>query len=54
VEAFAFKKWGGPEGLDAEWERRESERKRKRELKFKRKLAGKSTIIISSWDTHDV
>ncbi|RKP07841.1 hypothetical protein THASP1DRAFT_30358, partial [Thamnocephalis sphaerospora] len=39
VEAFAFRKWGGPEGLDAEWERRESGKKQKRELKFKRKLA---------------
>ncbi|KAK5781732.1 hypothetical protein RI543_000918 [Arxiozyma heterogenica] len=30
IEAFAFKKWGGEEGLDKEWERRET-------LKIKRK-----------------
>ncbi|KAJ1310353.1 hypothetical protein OPQ81_007091 [Rhizoctonia solani] len=34
VEEFAFKKWGGPEGLDAEWERRMSEKRAKRSKKF--------------------
>lgn len=40
VEEFAFspKKWGSPEALDAEFERREVEKKRRREAKFKTKL----------------
>ncbi|KAL1983259.1 hypothetical protein VTN96DRAFT_357 [Rasamsonia emersonii] len=40
VEEYAFspKKWGSPEALDAEFERRESEKKRRREAKFKTKL----------------
>ncbi|KAJ5566695.1 uncharacterized protein N7459_010077 [Penicillium hispanicum] len=40
VEEYAFsdKKWGSPEALDAEFERRESDKKRRREAKFKTKL----------------
>ncbi|KZP00814.1 DNA repair protein, partial [Calocera viscosa TUFC12733] len=38
VEAFAWAKWGGPEGLDAEWERRETGKKAKRGKKFEEKL----------------
>lgn len=40
VEEYAFspKKWGSPEALDAEFERRENEKKRRREVKFKEKL----------------
>ncbi|RAL02192.1 DNA repair protein RAD14 [Aspergillus ibericus CBS 121593] len=40
VEEYAFsaKKWGSPEALDAEFERRETEKKRRREAKFKGKL----------------
>ncbi|TRM60107.1 XPA protein C-terminus-domain-containing protein [Schizophyllum amplum] len=38
VEEFAFKKWGSPEALDAEWERRESEKKRKKNRKFEEGL----------------
>ncbi|KAG9126916.1 hypothetical protein FRC07_001422 [Ceratobasidium sp. 392] len=34
VEEFAYKKWGGPEGLDAEWERRMTEKRSKRSKKF--------------------
>jgi len=34
VEAFAWRKWGSPDALDAEYERRESEKKRKRGKKF--------------------
>ncbi|TXT15710.1 hypothetical protein VHUM_00213 [Vanrija humicola] len=34
VEEVAWKKWGGEEGLDAEWTRREDLKKRKREEKF--------------------
>lgn len=40
VESYAFspKKWGSPEALDAEFERREALRKRQKESKFKSKL----------------
>lgn len=40
VEEYAFsaKKWGSPEALDAEFERRETDKKRRREAKFKTKL----------------
>ncbi|KAL5341223.1 XPA protein C-terminus-domain-containing protein [Aspergillus crustosus] len=40
VEEYAFspKKWGSPEALDAEFEKRENEKKRRREAKFKTKL----------------
>ncbi|KAI8080126.1 XPA protein C-terminus-domain-containing protein [Gilbertella persicaria] len=39
VEEYAFKKWNGPEGLDAEYERRIAQKKEKKEKKFKEKLA---------------
>ncbi|EHY54300.1 DNA repair protein rad14 [Exophiala dermatitidis] len=41
VEEYAFseKRWGSPEALDAEFERREEEKKRRKENKFKSKLA---------------
>ncbi|BGO97169.1 Hydrophilic protein [Rhodotorula toruloides ATCC 204091] len=40
VEEFAFsdKKWGSPEALDAEFERREAEKKEKKSKKFAKKL----------------
>lgn len=40
VEAFAFspKKWGSPEALDAEFARREEEKKAKKTKKFEAKL----------------
>ena len=40
VEAFAFsdKKWGSEEALDAEFERREAEKKRKKGAKFEARL----------------
>ena len=38
VEDFAFKKWEGAEGLDTEYQTREREKKRKKELKFEAKL----------------
>ncbi|KAG0184417.1 hypothetical protein DFQ28_011162 [Apophysomyces sp. BC1034] len=41
VEEYAFKKWDGPEGLDAEYEKREAYKKAKKDKKFKDKLAGK-------------
>jgi DNA-repair protein complementing XP-A cells len=38
VEDFAFKKWGGPDGLDAEYERRTTEKRRKKNKKFEQGL----------------
>ncbi|KAJ3037890.1 hypothetical protein HDV00_001234 [Rhizophlyctis rosea] len=38
VEAFAWEKWGGPEQLDAEFDRREKEKKDRKAKKFKAKL----------------
>jgi DNA-repair protein complementing XP-A cells len=39
VEDYAFNhKWGSPEALDAEFERREADKKRRKEAKFKEKL----------------
>lgn len=38
VEEFAWKKWGGPEGLDAEWERREEGKMKRREKRYKDQL----------------
>lgn len=40
MEEYAFKKWGGEEGLDAEYERREAQKKEKKDKRFKEKLAG--------------
>lgn len=34
VEEFAWKKWGSPEKLDEEYERRVSEKKKKKDRKF--------------------
>ncbi|KAI8920593.1 hypothetical protein BC831DRAFT_515439 [Entophlyctis helioformis] len=39
VEAFAWNKWGSPEALDAEFERREDEKQERKAKKFKKKLA---------------
>jgi DNA-repair protein complementing XP-A cells len=38
VEEFAWKKWGSPEALDAEWEKRTAEKKKKRNKKFEQGL----------------
>jgi len=39
VEEYAFgEKWGSAEALDAEFERREADKKRRKEAKFKEKL----------------
>lgn len=38
VEEFAYKKWKGPEGLDAEYQRRVEEKKVKKDKKFENKL----------------
>ncbi|KAG9314579.1 XPA protein C-terminus-domain-containing protein [Chiua virens] len=34
VEEFAWKKWGSPEALDVEWQRRTEEKKKKKNKKF--------------------
>ncbi|RHZ79233.1 hypothetical protein Glove_150g31 [Diversispora epigaea] len=39
VEEFAFKKWGGAENLDEEFEKREKEKKARKEKKFKNMLS---------------
>jgi DNA-repair protein complementing XP-A cells len=38
VEEFAFKKWGGPEGLDEEWKRREEGKVKRRDRKYELKM----------------
>jgi DNA-repair protein complementing XP-A cells len=39
VEEYAFnKKWGSAEGLDAEFEKREADKRSRKEAKFKEKL----------------
>ncbi|KAJ3023362.1 hypothetical protein HKX48_003473 [Thoreauomyces humboldtii] len=39
LEAFAWKKWGGEEGLDAEFQRREDEKKERKEKKYLAKVS---------------
>ncbi|KAG9292006.1 hypothetical protein G9A89_017905 [Geosiphon pyriformis] len=39
VEEFAFKKWGGEEGLDKEYERRVADKQKKKEKQFKKKIS---------------
>jgi DNA-repair protein complementing XP-A cells len=38
VEAFAWKKWGSPEALDAEYERRTAVKKKTKNKKFEQGL----------------
>ncbi|KAG5436973.1 hypothetical protein PCANB_001247 [Pneumocystis canis] len=38
VEEFAWKKWGGPENLDMEWERRVKEKKLKKSMRLEKKI----------------
>lgn len=38
VESFAFQKWGSPEALDAEFEKRKAEKKRQEGKKFAKSL----------------
>ena len=38
VEAFAWQKWGSPEALDEEWEKRMAEKKKKKDKKFEQGL----------------
>ncbi|CAJ0919435.1 15562_t:CDS:2 [Entrophospora sp. SA101] len=46
VEEYAFKKWGGAEGLDKEFEKRQEEKKKKKDKKFKTKLAAKKLKLF--------
>ncbi|KAI9496781.1 XPA protein C-terminus-domain-containing protein [Zychaea mexicana] len=51
VEEYAFKKWGSEEGLDAEYERRESQKNDKKDKKFKEKLADlRRRTMTSTWE----
>ncbi|KAI8367611.1 XPA protein C-terminus-domain-containing protein [Radiomyces spectabilis] len=51
VEEYAFKKWGGAEGLDAEYERRMAQKKEKKDKKFKEKLADlRRRTMTSTWE----
>ena len=45
IEKVAWDKWGGEEGLDKEWDRREQFKKRKREEKFEQGL--RESVSIS-------
>lgn len=38
IEDFAWKKWGSPEALDAEYEKRTAEKKKKKNKKFEEGL----------------
>ncbi|RUS12657.1 hypothetical protein BC937DRAFT_87300 [Endogone sp. FLAS-F59071] len=50
VQEYAFKKWGGAENLDAEFERRQAEKKRRKETEFKKKLADlRKRTMTSAW-----
>ncbi|GJJ09448.1 hypothetical protein Clacol_003671 [Clathrus columnatus] len=49
VEAFAWKKWGSPEALDAEYERRVKEKRQKKNKKFEaalRELRRKTKLSV--------
>ncbi|EPS44044.1 hypothetical protein H072_1936 [Dactylellina haptotyla CBS 200.50] len=50
VEDFAWKKWGSPEALDAEYERRTEEQKRRKEMKFQKRLLDlKKRTRVETW-----
>lgn len=38
IEEFAWKKWGGPDGLDKEWERRELGKQQRKEKRYKKQI----------------
>lgn len=51
MEEYAYKKWNGPEGLDAEYERRVAQKKEKKDKKFKEKLADlRRRTMTTSWE----
>ncbi|KAK6544114.1 hypothetical protein TWF694_000824 [Orbilia ellipsospora] len=50
VEEFAWKKWGSPEALDAEYERRTEDAKRRKETKFQKRLLDlKKRTRVETW-----
>ncbi|KAF3906410.1 hypothetical protein ABW20_dc0105101 [Dactylellina cionopaga] len=50
VEEFAWKKWGSPEALDAEYERRTEEAKRRKDAKFQKRLLDlKKRTRVETW-----
>ncbi|KAK6501912.1 hypothetical protein TWF481_009731 [Arthrobotrys musiformis] len=50
VEEFAWKKWGSPEALDAEYERRTEDQKRRKEAKFQKRLLDlKKRTRVETW-----
>ncbi|KAF3906065.1 hypothetical protein ABW21_db0207543 [Orbilia brochopaga] len=50
VEEFAWKKWGSPEALDEEYERRTAEQKRRKEAKFQKRLMDlKKRTRVETW-----
>ena len=55
VEEFAWKKWGSPEKLDEEFERRVAEKKRKKAKKFEQQLADlrRRTRVNPWWKRQD-
>ncbi|CAO3657825.1 unnamed protein product [Umbelopsis vinacea] len=51
VEEYAFTKWGGPEALDAEWDKRTNQKKEKKDKQFKEKLKDlRKRTITSTWE----
>ncbi|ORX97931.1 DNA repair protein [Basidiobolus meristosporus CBS 931.73] len=51
VEEFAFKKWGGEEALDAEFERRQNDKKKRKDKKFRAQLADlRRRTRTSTWE----
>jgi DNA-repair protein complementing XP-A cells len=56
VEEFAWKKWGSPEALDTEWQRRVDEKKQKKNKKFEeglkelRRKTREGVLLIISQD----
>jgi DNA-repair protein complementing XP-A cells len=52
VEEFAFEKWGGSEGLDKEWERREGEKKERKDKEFRRRtMEARKRTRTSLWQS---
>jgi DNA-repair protein complementing XP-A cells len=50
VEKFSFEKWGGAEGLDAEYERRIKEKSDRKDLAFTKKINDlRKRTRIESW-----
>ena len=48
MEEYAFKKWGSEQGLDDEFDRRETEKRQRKEKKFNAKLKGTFYIYYNN------